>query len=99
VLERAASSQLLQGDMDKILHAAGMSSKGKGRAAESTKPASKKLLVLHVQELQGLAMATNDHVYEPRYVNILTTMLSCLYLIIIPVGPSKFASFKYKYKY
>jgi hypothetical protein len=89
VLERAASSVLLRGHMDEILHAAGLSSKGKGRVSESTKPTNAKALVLHVEELQGLAMATNDHNYEPRYIYYSHRLVHQQYLTIVLVGQFK----------
>jgi hypothetical protein len=65
VLKCAAILPMLKGHMDKIFTAVGMTRKGKGQEDTCSQDGS---LVLHVQGLKGLAMATNGHAYEPRYI-------------------------------
>jgi hypothetical protein len=78
VLQRAASSPLLRDDMHDILEAAGLLTKGEGRADELVEEENEGPLVLHIQELQGLAMATDDHVDEPGYIPLVLTFASLM---------------------
>jgi hypothetical protein len=97
VLQRAANSPVLQGHMDEILQAVGMTKKGKHREDASFKDASGQALVLHMQGLKGLAMATNDHDYEPRYGLITSSVTCSMSLMLLQLVGFHTTAFKFKY--